>query len=155
MDSIAQGITKSGQEVPLSVEMLSNGWGDIIDKHVRASRGRELKTRCLVARHLISNCIKFYLMCIDDSHRLAYFKPVVDDMANAYANFIRTDDAEANDDDRHKSTEYMKIMVKSVMQHIVPYALEMWASQAGGDVGGILGAMGVDSHETGIDSFLG
>jgi len=50
---------------------LSNGWGDIIDRHTHAARGRDIKTRALVERHLISNCIKFYLMCIDDTHRAA------------------------------------------------------------------------------------
>jgi hypothetical protein len=101
--------------VPLSIEMLSNGWGDIVDRHVRASKGRDLRTRCLVGRHLISNCIKFYLMCIDDSHRMAYFRPVIDNMANAFANFIRHDDSEASEDQRSKSNEHMQVMVKSVM----------------------------------------
>jgi hypothetical protein len=133
VDSIAQGITKSGQDVPISLDMLSDGWGDIIDRHTRAARGKGARTRALIGRHLISNCIKFYLMCIDDTHRAAQFRNVIDDMATAYANFVRADDYEADEEDREKSNEHMKQMVRSVMQHVVPLALSMWSG--GGEDG--------------------
>ena len=155
VDSIAHGITKSGQDVPIPLDMLADGWGDIVDRHVRAARGKSLRTRALIGRHLISNCIKFYLMCIDDSHRAAQFRSVIDDMATAYANFVRADDEEAAEEERAKSNEHMKQMVKSVMQQVVPMALGMWSGAGEDGLGMIFSSLGINTSETGIDSALG
>ena len=76
-------------------------------------------------------------------------------MATAYANFVRSDDAEATDDERTNSNEHMKQMVKSVMQHVVPMALSMWSGAGEDGLGLIFSTLGINASETGIDTALG
>ena len=40
IDSVAHGVTMTGQEVPMSIDTLAEGWGSIIDMHIFAANNK-------------------------------------------------------------------------------------------------------------------
>jgi uncharacterized protein YidB (DUF937 family) len=154
IDSIAQGITRSGQEVPLSADMLAQGWGEIVDSHVAASKDQNIFLRSVIGRHLISNCIKFYLMCIDDSHRLAPYKDILDKMSTAFSHFVRQDDVFASASDKARSSQHMQTMVQSFMSDLVPMMIHMWSQQKEEGLEPLMESFGINGSAAGLDSWM-
>jgi hypothetical protein len=154
IDSICQAISHSGQTRPISIQSLGSGWGDMVDMHLFAARDKPIRQRVQIGKHLVSNCIKLYLLQMDDTHRLAHFRPLVNAMATAYAHFVRKDDAEATQAERDESNKYAAELVQMFTSDVLPWMFDYLSGGPQSAVESVLSSVGVDETESGLGSLL-
>jgi hypothetical protein len=105
VDSIATGISRAGQEVPMDLGQLARGWGEILDLHVFACRSKSDQVRYKIGRHCVASCIKYYLDMMHSTHKFFEYKEFVDSLAEAYSNYVFPTDELSTDRERAQSVE--------------------------------------------------
>jgi hypothetical protein len=154
VDSVAYGISRTGQEVPMSVEALAEGWGSIIDMHVFASQGKGDRQRIKIGRHMVSSCLKFYLSCMDSTHRMFLYRDFCDSVAETFAKFVRHDDVGATDEDKLESQRAYSNMINIFMKQMLPLAMEKMASNPMGTIESWVQTASQDSNNSSLEDIL-
>ena len=94
-------------------------------------------------------------MSMDDTHRIAHFRPLMNAMATAYAHFVRKDDAEATDAERAESNQHAQALVNLFTSDVLPWIFDYLSGGPQTAVESMLDSAGIDDSQTGLGSLLG